>query len=237
MPTPFTIAVVQFKPVKGEYAANVARIGQLLAECAALDPRPEVVLLPETATTGYFVEGGVRELAVTAGTVARDLDRAYRDACAALGREVVPLDTVAGFYEVWRDTLYNGALYATLGIEADGAPMVRHVHRKLFLPTYGLFDEERFVERGLDLCAFDAPWGRAAILVCEDAWHSLTGTIAALDGAQVVFVLSAAPARGVWPRADDVPGPASVARWERLVRGIAEEHGVVVCYANLVGSE
>ncbi len=237
MPTPFTTAVVQFKPVKGAYAANVARIGQLLADCAALDPRPEVVLLPETATTGYFVEGGVRELAVTAGTAARDLDAAYRDACAARGLAAAPLDAVVGFYEVWRDTLHNGALYATLGVEGGAAPVVRHVHRKLFLPTYGLFDEERFVERGLDLRAFDAPWGRAGILVCEDAWHSLTGTIAALDGAQVVFVLSAAPARGVWPRGDDVPGPASVARWERLVRSIAEEHGVVVCYANLVGSE
>ena len=237
MPTPFTIAVVQFKPVKGEYAANVARIGELLADCAALDPRPDVVLLPETSTTGYFVEGGVRELAVTAGTAARDLDRAYRDACDMRGLPVSPVDAVVGFYEVWRDTLYNGALYATLGV-ANGAPAaIHHVHRKLFLPTYGLFDEERFVERGLDLRAFDAPWGRAAILVCEDAWHSLTGTIAALDGAQVVFILSAAPARGVWPRDDGVPGPASVARWERLVRGIAEEHGVVVCYANLVGSE
>ena len=66
------------------------------------------------------------------------------------------------------------------------------------------------------------------MLVCEDAWHSLTGTIAALDGAQVVFVSSAAPARGMWPRHDGVPGPASVARWERLVRDIAEEHGVYV---------
>ena len=235
MPTPFTIAVVQFKPVKGEYAANVARIGALLAECAALEPRPDAVLFPETATTGYFVEGGVRELAVTAGTVARDLDRAYRDACVARGIAVAPLDAVVGFYEVWRDTLHNAAVYVTVGMAAE--PVVHHVHRKLFLPTYGLFDEERFVERGLDLRAFDAPWGRAGILVCEDAWHSLTGTIAALGGAQVLFILSAAPARGVWPRGDDVPGPASVARWERLVRGIAEEHGVVVCYANLVGSE
>ena len=73
--------------------------------------------------------------------------------------------------------------------------------------------------------------------MCEDAWHSLTGTIAALDGAQVVFVSSAAPARGVWPRGDEVPGPASVARWERLVRDIAEEHGVFVALVNLVGSE
>jgi NAD+ synthetase len=235
MPQLLTLAIAQFQPVKGAYAANVARLGRVLADCAALDPRPDAVLLPETATTGYFVEGGVRELAVTAGAAARDLDRGYRAACAERGVAARPLDVVVGFYEVWRDTLHNSAMYATLG--AGDAAAVHHVHRKHFLPTYGLFDEERFVERGLEVRAFDAPWGRAALLVCEDAWHSLPGTIAAIDGARVVFVLSAAPARGVWPRDDAVPGPASVARWERLVRSVAEEHGVYVAYANLVGSE
>src|SRR4029079_6185687 len=130
--------------------------------------------------------------------------------------------------------LYNSALYLSLG---ETTPLVRHVHRKVFLPTYGLFDEERFVGRGRDIRAFDTPWGRAAILVCEDAWHSLTGTIAALDGAQLVFVTAAAPARGSWPRDYGIPGPASVARCERLVRDIAEEQGVCVSYTNLVGSE
>jgi NAD+ synthetase len=110
------------------------------------------------------------------------------------------------------------------------------VHRKNFLPTYGMFDEERFVERGLGISAFD--WthsrelGRAAMLVCEDAWHSLSGTLAALDGAEIVFLSSAAPARG------PVSGrPSTVDRWERLVRDIAEEHGVYVAYSSLVGSE
>ncbi|MBV9881168.1 MAG: NAD+ synthase [Gemmatirosa sp.] len=253
-----TVALVQFRPSKGNYDANVARVGALLAECAALSPRPDVVLLPETALTGYFVEGGVRDLAVTAGTCAADVDAAYR----ASGGER-PLDVVVGFYEVWQNTLHNAAMYVTVGERgarseergagsgergASTAPprsallaprshTIHHVHRKLFLPTYGLFDEERFVERGFDLRAFDAPWGRAAILICEDAWHSLSGTIAALDGAQVVFVPSAAPARGIWPRDDGVPGPATVARWERLLRDVAEEHGVFVAYANLVGSE
>ena len=229
MHTPLTLALVQFRPRKGDYDANLARIAELLAACDRLDPRPDVVHFPETALTGYFVEGGVRDLAVTAGTLARDLDRAYREN----GGER-PLDVVVGFYEVWRSTLHNSAMYVTLG---GATPTIHHVHRKHFLPTYGLFDEERFVERGLELRAFDAPWGRAALLVCEDAWHSLTGTIAALDGAQVVFLSSAAPARGVWPRDDGIPGPASVARWERLVRDIAEEHGVYVSYTNLVGSE
>jgi NAD+ synthase (glutamine-hydrolysing) len=143
-----------------------------------------------------------------------------------------------GFYEQWQSTLYNSAAYVTLGAgQVAEEPAIRHVHRKVFLPTYGLFDEERFVERGYDVRAFDTSWGRAAILVCEDAWHSLTGTIAALDGAQVIFVCSAAPARGAWPRDDGIPGPATVARWERVVRDMAEEHGVFVTFVNLVGSE
>lgn len=230
MPRLVHLALVQFKPRKGDYRANLARLGHVFAQLQALDPRPEVIQLPETALTGYFVEGAVRDLAMTAGTLARDLNECY---VAATGGEQ-RVDVCIGFYEVWRDTMHNSMLYATLG--ASG-PTVRHVHRKTFLPTYGLFDEERFVERGHEVRAFDCEWGRAAMLVCEDAWHSISGTIAALDGAQVIFISSAAPARGTWPREDAVPGPASVARWERLVRDIGEEHGVFVSYANLAGSE
>src|SRR3954471_4145007 len=98
-------------------------------------------------------------------------------------------------------------MYVPLGA---GEPVVHHVHRKVFLPTYGLFDEERFVERGREVRAFDTPWGRAAMLVCEDVWHSVTATIAALDGAQIIFIAAAAPARGPWPKLDGVPGPATV---------------------------
>lgn len=231
MSTVVNVAVAQLRPRKGDYAGNLSRLGAVFARLDALPDRPAVIVLPETALTGYFLEGGVREHAVTAGTLARDLDACYR--AAVTGPHTV--DVVVGFYEVWRNTLYNSAMYVTLG---GAEPVqVRHVHRKLFLPTYGLFDEERFVERGRDIRAFDTPWGRAAILICEDAWHSMTGTIAALDGAQVLFVVSAAPARGAWPKDDGVPGPASVSRWERLIREIADEHGVYVALSNLVGSE
>jgi NAD+ synthase (glutamine-hydrolysing) len=233
---PLTLALCQFAPRKGDTAANLARIGRLCAQAATLDPRPQVVQFPETALSGYFVEGGVREVACTAGALANDLDDAYRVACAAAGIDSVPLDIVIGFYERWRDTLHNSAAYLTIGLD-DGPPVIRHVHRKNYLPTYGLFDEERFVERGTEIRAFETPWGRAALLVCEDAWHSISGTIAALDGAQVVFISSAAPARGIWPRGDGVVGPYSAARWERLIRDIAEEHGVFASFVNLVGSE
>ncbi len=221
-----TLALAQFQPRKGDYAGNLARISGILAQAATIEPRPQLVCFPETALSGYFLEGGVREHAVTAGRLAADLHRTYGDGPS--------VDVCVGFYEVWRNKLYNSAMYISLG---ETIPLVRHVHRKVFLPTYGLFDEERFVERGLEIRAFDTPWGRAAILVCEDVWHSMTGTIAALDGAQLIIVPTAPPARGAWPRQDGIPGPASVARWERLARDMADEHGIYVALIHLVGSE
>ena len=114
---------------------------------------------------------------------------------------------------------------------------IRHVHRKIFLPTYGVFDEERFVEPGLTVEAFDMRWGRAAAIVCEDAWHSMIPTIAALDGAQCLVIVSASPARGIQPDPNGETRPASVQRWERTVQAIAVEHGMYVVLAQLVGFE
>src|SRR2546430_1802460 len=224
------LAVVQFKPRKGDYAANLARLAGIFSQIDSLDPRPDVAVFAETALSGYFVEGGVRDVALTAGALARDLQTQYASAVTTPRK----LDVCIGFYEVWNNAFYNSALYETLRAEA---PLIRSVHRKLFLPTYGLFDEERFVDRGFEVRAFDTDWGRAAMLICEDAWHSLTGTVAALDGATMVFVVSASPARGVWPREDEGQVPANLKRLERLARDIAEEHGVFVALVNLVGTE
>ena len=220
-----TLALAQFQPKKGNYRDNLSRIVALITQAATLEQRPQLICFPETALSGYFLEGGVREHAVTAGQLAADLHRSYAGP---------PIDVCVGFYEVWRNKLHNSAIYLSLG---EAVPLVRHVHRKVFLPTYGMFDEARFVEPGHEIRAFDTPWGRAAILVCEDVWHSLSGNIAALDGAQLIIVPTAPPARGAWPRSDGVPGPASVARWERLARDMADEHGLYVALAHLVGGE
>ncbi len=224
------LVVVQLKPRKGDYATNLARVAGIFSQIDSLEPRPDVAVFAETALTGYFVEGGIRDVAITAGAFARDLQSQYTSAVSTPR----PLDVCIGFYEVWNNAYYNSALYLTLG---GDEPVIRHVHRKLFLPTYGMFDEERFVDRGFEVRAFDTQWGRAAMLICEDAWHSLTGTVAALDGATTIFVLSASPARGVWRREDEGPVPANLKRWERLARDIAEEHGVFVALVNLVGTE
>jgi NAD+ synthetase len=222
------LAIAQLRPHKGAYEENLCRLGAYFREAAGWAEPPELVVAPEAALTGYFLEGGVRDLAVPAERLYQDLTRQHRDAKAP------PLDVALGFYEVHQNRLYNSALYARLG-DADAG--IRHIHRKVFLPTYGVFDEERFVEAGRSVQAFDTSWGRAAILICEDAWHSFTPMLAALDGAQLIIVPSASPARGPVPAEDGAGRPASLARWSRIVQDIAGEHGVFVALAQLVGFE
>jgi len=218
------LAIVQFRPRKGAYAENLAQLEASLREVAAVAEPPDLVVLPETALSGYFLEGGVREQARTAEQLAADVAAAHRASGAP------PLDLALGFYELWQNCHYNSCLYLSLGA---GPPVIRHVHRKVFLPTYGVFDEERFVESGAEVRAFDTVWGRAAMLVCEDAWHSLMPTLAALDGAQLLVVVSATPARGL----DSPEAPANLERWERLASDAAAEHGIYVVVAQLVGFE
>jgi NAD+ synthase (glutamine-hydrolysing) len=222
------LAIAQIRPHKGAYEQNLCRIGALFREVGNWPEPPELVIAPETALTGYFLEGGVRDLAVASTQLFDDLSRQHEESGAP------PLDIALGFYEVHGNRLYNSGMYATLGGSDAG---IRHVHRKIFLPTYGVFDEERFVEAGRSVQAFDTRWGRAAILICEDAWHSFTPMLAALDGAQVIIIPSASPARGVITSDDTAGRPVSLARWGRLAQDIAGEHGVYVALAQLVGFE
>ena len=222
------VAIGQMRSRKGDYAGNLERIGGVFAQVSQLTDPPNLVVFPETAVSGYFVQGGVAEVAVGAGTLFRDLALQHELSGAPV------MDVVVGFYERFENRLFNSALYASLG---GVTPGIRHVHRKVFLPTYGLFDEKRFVEEGNEIHAFDTPWGRAAIAVCEDIWHSIVPTLAALDGAQVIIVPSAAPARGFSSPDTEVSGPTTVARWEDLVRQVAMEHGIYVILAQRVGSE
>jgi predicted amidohydrolase len=220
------VAVVQWKPRKGDLAANFDALGATFAQL--LDgPRgaPALVVLPEAAMTGYFLEGGVYELAMTAEAFAQRLDGAWRAAGGGAA-----LDVCCGFYENDRGAYHNSALYATIG---GAGPRVTHVHRKMFLPTYGVFDEERFLTRGRRLETFASAFGTTAILICEDAWHAIMPTIAALKGARLLIVPSASPGRGLAGHGM----LESVERWRATLTLTASEHGVYVLYAGLTGFE
>lgn len=212
------VGLVQYKPVKADVSANIERITERIAEAAE---SADLLVFPETALSGYFLEGGVQEVALEADEVARRLGAPPEDAP----------DVIVGFYERWRGRLYNAAAYLTPG---DGVYDVVHVHRKVFLPTYGVFDEERFVESGTEVRAFDTRFGRMGMLVCEDAWHGMTATALAVGGAELIAIVSATPARGVMPAEGR---PNNLDRWQRIVQVMAVEHGVYVAISHLVGSE
>jgi N-carbamoylputrescine amidase len=221
--TRLRVALVQTKPAKGQYASNLAETGEAFVQLAG-DP-PDLVVLPEAALTGYFLEGAVYDLSLRATDFARDLARTWRAACAR------PVDIAAGFFENDGGTYYNSAMY--LHVERDGEQIV-HLHRKMFLPTYGVFDEERFLSRGHRLGVFETRFGTAALLVCEDAWHAIVPTLAAVKGARLLIVPSASPGRGIERGLGELE---SVARWREILQIAAMEHGVYVIYAGLTGFE
>ncbi len=212
-------ALLQLKPRKGQIRRNLDHLQQALL--ALRDEGVDVAVTPEAYPTGYFLQGGVRELALEAAELEDRLGGWHAE------HYQKPLDLVIGFYERDGGSYYNTAAYLELG----GRGLV-HRHRKIFLPTYGVFDEERFLDRGHELASFDTRFGRAAILICEDFWHTVTASIAALQGAEIVYVPSASPARGFHDRT-----PANVERWETLARAVSGEHGLYVALASLVGSE
>jgi predicted amidohydrolase len=218
------VAIVQVKPRKGDAQANFAALQDVFAQLCD-EGVPDLIVLPEAAMTGYFLEGAVYELAYEA--------QAFVDRLAATWRKAggkVDVDIACGFFENDRGTYYNSAVYATIGPQ-KAQPL--HVHRKMFLPTYGVFDEERFLSRGRRLSAFPTRFGCVAMVICEDAWHALMPTIAAVKGARILIVPSASPGRGLAATSE----LESVTRWRNLLRDHAVEHGIFVLYAGLAGFE
>lgn len=217
---PFTAACAQFAPAKAEVDQNLDKIAAMAMQ--ASEEGADLVVYPEGAVTGYFVEGGVLESALTSQQLLSRLQERMK----GLKR---PVDLLVGFYENNIGNLHNSAAY--LEINPDGGK-VMHTYRKFFLPTYGVFDEERFVSRGRELGVFDTRLGRMGVLICEDVWHSILPTLCATHGAQVILVPSASPARGF---ADENIG--NLERYLRMTRSVADEHGVFCLNSQLCGFE
>jgi predicted amidohydrolase len=221
------LAVVQFKPRKGEVEANFAELGAVFGQLAASERPYDLIVAPEASLTGYFLEGAVYERAFEAAALAARLAQSWREQA---GSERGPIDIVLGFYENAGGTYYNSALYLHV---TRTEHRILHVHRKMFLPTYGVFDEERFLSRGRRLQAFDTRFGKMAMLICEDAWHAIVPTLAAVKGARTLVIPSASPGRGLSGDGE----LESVRHWRDILRSYAVEHGVFVIYAGLAGFE
>jgi predicted amidohydrolase len=212
----FKVALAQINPRLGDLGANLA----LYEEKIRLGAKQgaDLVLFPELSLTGYFLRDMVPEVALKLS--APEIERLKE-----LSREVA---FVAGLVEEGPDyRFYNAAVFFDRG-EA------RHVHRKVYLPTYGMFDEQRYFARGDRVRAFDSRFGRMAILICEDLWHPSTVYLAALDGAQAILCPSTSPLRGL---TEGQPQDDNARYWEAINRTYAETFGMFMIYGNRVGFE
>jgi predicted amidohydrolase len=207
--------MAQIAPRLGDVEANLDRHEELCRR--AVGQGASVVVFPELSLTGYVLQDQVPDVALREGSDPwRRLERMSRD-----------VDVVCGFVEEAPGHFFhNAAAYLA------GGRLV-HLHRKLYLPNYGMFEEARYLAAGRSLRAFDAPAGRAGLLVCEDLWHPTSAWLLALDGAEVVFALSCSPSRGTRPGL----GVTSVGVWERLLQVSAQFQTAFVVYVNRVGTE
>lgn len=212
-----TIAMAQVETRLGDVDANLALHLNIIEQ--AKSQGAELVVFPELSLTGYVLQ----DLTPTVARQPSPEDPTFRP----LLKASEDIDIIVGFVEAdSRHRFYIAAAYLSGG-------EVLHVHRKVYLPTYGLFDEGRFFAWGDHVRAFDSPFGRIGILICEDFWHASPPYLLWLDGAEIMFLISASPGRGI--SGDE---RLESARWvERINQAYASLFTTYVIHTNRVGYE
>ncbi|HEX7550301.1 MAG TPA: nitrilase-related carbon-nitrogen hydrolase [Candidatus Methylomirabilis sp.] len=211
----FRLAVAQIAPTLGDLEKNLALHEKMARQ--AIEQSANLLVFPELSLTGYFLKDQVPSVALRADS---PLLQRFRELSSRVAM-------VLGFVEeAPGHRFYNAAAYLEGG-------EIRHIHRKVYLPTYGIFDEARYLAAGDRIRAFDTALGRMAILICEDLWHSTAPAIAAWDGAEILICPSASPGRGLG-QAEPFQNAAT---WERTLRTCGDLLTSYVVYANRVGYE
>jgi predicted amidohydrolase len=213
----YRIALAQIAPRLGEVDANLELLAGRLN--AAAEEGANLAVFPELALTGYLLQDLVPEVAMRAD------DRRL----AELSRSAPDLLVAVGFVEETDDHRYANSAALLRGGELIG------IHRKLYLPTYGLFDEGRFTRPGdrLRTHAVGPPVGRIGLSVCEDFWHASVPMIQAADGADLLVNIAAGPSRAPGSAA----GLVAIAGWHKMQDTYALLGTVPIAFCNRVGNE
>ncbi len=207
------VAIAQLAPVLGDLERNLSTHLDRIE--SAREQGADLIVFPELSLTGYFLKDLTADMAMGSDhPVLTRLAEASRD-----------IDIVAGFIALEDDHATIAAGYWSKGRQV-------HVHHKAYLPTYGMFEEGRFVTAGTRLRAFDGPLGRSAMLICEDLWHPSTVGIMSADGADLLIGIAASPARGFTG-----DRPDSARAYEQMTEVYARLYGLNVIFANRVGFE
>jgi len=213
----YRIALAQLAPRLGEVDANLELARGWLQRGAT--EGAQLVAFPELALTGYLLSDLVPEVAM----------RADDPRLAALSREAPGVLLAIGFVEETDAHRFCNSAALLRDGELLG------VHRKVYLPTYGMFDEGRFTRPGdrIRTHPVGEPLGRIGLSVCEDFWHASLPMLQALDGAGLLVNLAAGPARAP----GSVAGLAAIGGWHKMQDTYALLGTVPVAFCNRVGNE
>jgi predicted amidohydrolase len=215
-PAPFQVSLAQIEPTLGNLDANLAlHQSEIKAARAA---GSEMLLFPELSLTGYYLKDQTPEVALARDGAELEV---LREASGGLTLGL-------GFVERAPD----GRLYNAYAIFEDGELL--HVHRKVHLVTYGMFEESRDLAAGDQFCVVESRHGHLGVLICEDMWHAAGAWLYFLAGVDMLLVPSAGPGRGV---AASDPGLASVETWRALLANASTLYQTWSLYVNRTGVE
>jgi predicted amidohydrolase len=209
------ISLAQISSRLGDMPSNIEK--HLIYIDKAIEEGSDLVMFPELSLTGYSLKDAVFDVAITA----RDkilqplLDKSHKIAI------ICGIVELTESYEAKNTNLFikDGKIISS--------------HRKVYLPTYGVFEEKRYFTPGNRFRAFDTDLGRLGMLICEDIWHPSSTMILALDGALAIFVNSAGLLRGVQGQEK----PENIQNWENLIRTSANVYTSYFVFCNKVGVE
>ncbi|HWQ21690.1 MAG TPA: nitrilase-related carbon-nitrogen hydrolase [Clostridia bacterium] len=174
----YSVALAQVNPVCGDLEYNV-KLHIAQAE-QALEVGAAMIVFPELSLTGYSLKDQTLD-------IMRHADCPEFAGLRALSRHIA---VCAGFVEEGGDGIpYNSAFFMDKG-------EIQHVHRKMYLPTHGMFEELKFLGHGRELSVFDTRFGRAGIVICRDLFHPLEVSTMASLGVELLLAPSSIPARG-----------------------------------------
>lgn len=214
------IALAQISPVLGDPGRNLKLHLNLVKKAVAR--KANLLVFPELSLTGYNLKDLAAEVALdpTRSPLFRKLQEASRS-----------IDLVLGFVEESeRDPgqVYNAAVYLSGG-------QIRHIHRKVFLPTSGMFEEGRFFAAGREFRPFETRFTRTGLLICRDFLHYGASYCHLAGGAGLIIIISAAPGRGISESQNQ--GFATSRMWELMGEAISFFSSALVVYCNRVGYE
>ena len=211
------LGLAQIATKLGDVESNLEKHLRFINQ--AKEQKADLVVFPELSLTGYVVQ----DLVATVAHRPTEDDPIFKH----LLKASQDLDIVVGFVdEDSRHRFFIASTYLSGG-------RVLHVHHKVYLPTYGLFDEGRFFAWGDAVRSFETRFGRAGLLICEDFWHASPPYLLWLDGADIMLFSSASPGRGLTDGEK-----LESARWvERVTSAYASMFTSFVVHCNRVGYE